>query len=197
MLRRHYSIIRSWLPVYRRSCRPVVAVLPNSPVAYVLVLSLGNSALSVAFWLSRDPLQGAEMKQGPNLYCYVGNEPIDYIDSLGLKCDCVDSGGNPTQGNLAGSKCCTGAPPMSNTDPNPYTKDYTYWHRSARQFFSAARNGAWSNSVRSCLACMYKHGASPGYSHLFCYLAEGAKHPISVWGDFGDAAGTFWILPSQ
>jgi RHS repeat-associated protein len=35
-------------------------------------------------WLSRDPLRGAEMTQGPNLYAYVGNEPISRTDPLGL-----------------------------------------------------------------------------------------------------------------
>ena len=27
-------------------------------------------------WLSRDPLRNAEMKQGPNLYAYVRNDPV-------------------------------------------------------------------------------------------------------------------------
>jgi RHS repeat-associated protein len=35
-------------------------------------------------WLSRDPLKDAEAKQGPNLYAYVGNEPIGRIDPAGL-----------------------------------------------------------------------------------------------------------------
>jgi RHS repeat-associated protein len=148
-------------------------------------------------WLSRDPLKDAEMSQGPNLYCYVGNEPIDRIDPIGLKCDCTDSSGNPTQGNVAAAKCCTGAPPISNSGPNPYPSNYTYAHRSARLFFQDTRNGAWSDSVRGCLVCMFKHGASPTFAHFVCYAAEGAKHPISVWGDLGDAIGTYFILPSQ
>jgi len=35
-------------------------------------------------WLSRDPVGQAELSQGPNLYAYVGNEPVDRVDPLGL-----------------------------------------------------------------------------------------------------------------
>jgi len=35
-------------------------------------------------WISRDPLNDAEMNQGPNLYDYVGNDPVSAIDLLGL-----------------------------------------------------------------------------------------------------------------
>ncbi len=35
-------------------------------------------------WISRDPMGDAEMNQGPNLYWYVRNDPIDAIDPLGL-----------------------------------------------------------------------------------------------------------------
>ena len=37
-----------------------------------------------ARWLSRDPLRMAEMKEGPNLYAYVANNPVNAIDPLGL-----------------------------------------------------------------------------------------------------------------
>jgi RHS repeat-associated protein len=39
---------------------------------------------NTAKWLSRDPLPNAERLQGPNLYEYVSNNPIDRIDPLGL-----------------------------------------------------------------------------------------------------------------
>jgi RHS repeat-associated protein len=35
-------------------------------------------------WLSRDPLPNAEIRQGPNLYAYVGNEPVKRTDPMGL-----------------------------------------------------------------------------------------------------------------
>jgi RHS repeat-associated protein len=34
-------------------------------------------------WLSRDPLGHAEWTQGPNLYAYLGNDPVDLTDPLG------------------------------------------------------------------------------------------------------------------
>ena len=39
---------------------------------------------NTAKWLSRDPLENAELSQGPNLYAYVGNNPLRYGDPLGL-----------------------------------------------------------------------------------------------------------------
>ena len=35
-------------------------------------------------WLSRDPLPKAELREGPNLYAYVGNRPIKRVDPEGL-----------------------------------------------------------------------------------------------------------------
>lgn len=35
-------------------------------------------------WLNRDPLENAEMSQGPNLYAYVGNNAVNETDPLGL-----------------------------------------------------------------------------------------------------------------
>jgi RHS repeat-associated protein len=38
-------------------------------------------------WLSRDPLKAAELNQGPNLYVYVQNNPVNQVDPLGLCCE--------------------------------------------------------------------------------------------------------------
>ena len=45
-------------------------------------------------WLSRDPLPGAEMEEGPNLYAYVGNNPLNLVDPLGLSSCCIDERDN-------------------------------------------------------------------------------------------------------
>jgi len=37
-------------------------------------------------WLSRDPLDRAELSEGPNLYTYVGDDPVNRLDPLGLEC---------------------------------------------------------------------------------------------------------------
>ena len=36
-------------------------------------------------WLTRDPLDNAEMEQGPNLYAYVGSNPVNLVDPSGLQ----------------------------------------------------------------------------------------------------------------
>jgi len=46
---------------------------------------------NTARWLSRDPLKNAEMKQGPNLYEYVSDNPIFNIDTSGT-CTCEEAG---------------------------------------------------------------------------------------------------------
>jgi RHS repeat-associated protein len=38
-------------------------------------------------WLSRDPLPKVELSEGPNLYAYVRNNPINTTDPLGLCCE--------------------------------------------------------------------------------------------------------------
>jgi RHS repeat-associated protein len=40
-------------------------------------------------WLSRDPVPQAELRQGPNLYAYVVNDPVNLVDPEGLEAELV------------------------------------------------------------------------------------------------------------
>jgi RHS repeat-associated protein len=42
---------------------------------------------SSARWLSRDPLDNAEIEEHPNLYIYAENNPVNFLDPLGLCCE--------------------------------------------------------------------------------------------------------------
>jgi len=42
-------------------------------------------------WLSRDPLKNAEIREGPNLYAYTGNEPVGNRDPSGLGFDTLSA----------------------------------------------------------------------------------------------------------
>lgn len=46
-----------------------------------------NYDAEIGRWLSRDPLQRAELQEGPNLYTYVRNNPVNATDPLGLCCE--------------------------------------------------------------------------------------------------------------
>jgi RHS repeat-associated protein len=44
----------------------------------------------VGRWLSKDPLEYAEISEGQNVYLYVGNNPVNNIDPFGLSCKQTD-----------------------------------------------------------------------------------------------------------
>lgn len=50
---------------------------------------------TIGRWLSRDPMNNAELRQGTNLYSYVQNDPINRIDLFGLWTAVVIGGATP------------------------------------------------------------------------------------------------------
>jgi RHS repeat-associated protein len=56
-----------------------------SPEANLSLTRFRAYDAGVGRWLSRDPLQNAEVLEGPNLYAYAGNDPVNRIDPLGLQ----------------------------------------------------------------------------------------------------------------
>jgi hypothetical protein len=52
----------------------------------VLIPNVGRAGYdpTIGRWLSRDPLNNAELRQGANLYSYVRNDPLAKFDPLGL-----------------------------------------------------------------------------------------------------------------
>lgn len=57
----------------------------NSPGGFTPGIGIiADPADQVGHWLSRDPLENAELAQGANLYAYVGDNPVNKADPLGL-----------------------------------------------------------------------------------------------------------------
>ena len=66
--------------------RPNILVLFAGIAASFLVSSTAKAGYdpTLGRWLSRDPIDNAELRQGANLYSYVGNDPLNLIDPFGL-----------------------------------------------------------------------------------------------------------------
>lgn len=61
-------------------------------------------------WISRDPLKNAEIEEGPNLFCYVGNDPMNRVDSLGLNQGQADGRTGAEAKKLAKDACEASCP---------------------------------------------------------------------------------------
>lgn len=125
-------------------------------------------------FLSEDPMQ---FKAGVNFYTYVLNDPIDNTDPLGLEPEkgCKDCKGNPIQGLGVAKQCCSAEAPMSSSAPNPYLPWEGYAGVNAGMMFHHGGDGPWGQRVRSCLLCMYRHGATANQAHWFCYFNAASR----------------------
>jgi RHS repeat-associated protein len=97
-------------------------------------------------WLSRDPLLEVA---GLNLYEYVKDNPLRFIDPFGLL-DMPD---------------CTNNSPIC----DQYKPCDSYMGANATCFCKCAGNDAWAQIVRCCLRKLYNAGFSPEEAHLTCY----------------------------
>lgn len=98
------------------------------------------------------------------------NDPLDSFDPYGLEPEgCKDCKGKYIQDLAIGKKCCADEPTMSSSAPNPYLPWEGYSGVNAGMMFKHAGNGAWGQVVRSCLLCMYRHGATANQAHWYCY----------------------------
>jgi RHS repeat-associated protein len=69
-------------------------------------------------WLSRDPLPNTEMSQGPNLYAYVANDPVNYIDPYGLAGILNSCTANPVVCSIAMGTAAQAAPYVQRYGPS-------------------------------------------------------------------------------
>lgn len=102
-------------------------------------------------WVSRDPVG---YRGGDNLYAYVADNPLKWVDPLGTQSQCMD---------------CSMVSPMLSTSPNPYKPGQEYMGVDADLMFSFGGDGPWGNIVRGCLVCMLDQGAGMQDAHMLCY----------------------------
>jgi RHS repeat-associated protein len=94
-------------------------------------------------WLSRDPLKNAELEEGPNLYGYVHNDPVNGVDPLGLALGWGE-GNTLSEAFEAARKGCESA--CQESSPGSKVEHRPKSDRICRRPSSTGRK-AWSCSV--------------------------------------------------
>ena len=129
---------------------------------------------SLCRWLSRDQigqsslnLQSngiAELQEGANLFFFVQNNPISYIDRLGMDCDCYDQP----------------RPPSGPNSPCGQYGSSQFQFTSEMCVCACMGDSAWANKMRGCLACVRNKlpKLSNTVRHYWCFKGTG--------GDGGD-----------
>lgn len=126
---------------------------------------------SIGRFLLEDPIG---LSSGDiNFYVYVGNNPINFINPLGLYFGPpipivptpkpVDPPGC-CQGNI----CCDKDLKRDSPDCDKYG-DRSYYGSSLKCFCKCAGDSEWEQRARGCLSCMEDTGFSDNRNHKFCY----------------------------
>jgi RHS repeat-associated protein len=134
--------------------------LSRDPIGEPAVSSLALGATMPQTDSGVEPVKLAETLVGPNLYSFVGNNPISNFDPLGL-CDCKD------------------ANPLPPSGPNSPCSNYGYSSFGNVSQMCVCRcmpDDPDSNRARGCLACHRSKGDDPGAAHNECVF----PHP-NLW----------------
>jgi hypothetical protein len=149
---------------------PIVATLS---LAFVASDASAYYAPHLGRWLTRDPIEYDG--ETANLYEYVGNSPINFVDAFGNK------HGSPHPGPVRPrpKPDPIGTPlPSNSPECDEYSCTDSYRGALARCFCRCAGDSPWSNHVRGCLRELYEQGVPPAEAHERCYdNADGQNYP--------------------
>jgi len=129
-------------------------------------------------WLSRDPLRNAEQREGPNLYAYVSNNPVNNIDPLGLQVSIPELNINPP--------CCAN----TQAQLDSLRSRCLFFQGQALEVCGDALVGTPEFAVKTCakyqkMANDLCHNTaatdeleSAANAHLSCMLKSGCRPPV-------------------